>query len=141
MRQIVLYLNMFLITLNVETDSLSYTWNWIEWTCTSYESIFILFFLLFVNIHHWFVLFLLVVEHMRDIKMITKLSDYLSVAKTKAVFCLSIFYCLNSTCFTMNYNHCEDSRQIISQLYPRNVLGKSVDTIQFNYISHITITW
>jgi len=35
MNKIVLYLNMFLIILNVQTDSLSYNWNWIEWTCTS----------------------------------------------------------------------------------------------------------
>ena len=33
-----------------------YNWNWIGWTCTSSESILILFFLLFVNIHHWFVI-------------------------------------------------------------------------------------
>jgi hypothetical protein len=47
---------MFLIILNVQKDSLSYNWYnwiWIWWTCTSYESILIVFFLLFVNTHHW----------------------------------------------------------------------------------------
>jgi hypothetical protein len=39
-----------------QKDSLSYNWNWIGWTCTSYESILILFFLLFVNIYHRFVI-------------------------------------------------------------------------------------
>jgi len=42
MNKIVLYLNMFLIILNVQKDSLLYNWynwNWIGWTCTSYESI------------------------------------------------------------------------------------------------------
>ena len=52
----VLYLNMFLIILNVRKDSLLYNWNWIGWTCTSYESILILFYFLFVNIYHWFVI-------------------------------------------------------------------------------------
>jgi hypothetical protein len=59
MNKMVLYLNIFLIILNVQKDSLSYSWynwNWIGWTCTSYEPIFILFFLLFVNTHHWFVI-------------------------------------------------------------------------------------
>jgi hypothetical protein len=35
---------------------LLYSWNWIVWTCISYESILSLFFFLFVNIHHWFVI-------------------------------------------------------------------------------------
>jgi len=39
MNKIVLYLNMFLIILNVQKDSLSYNWNWIGRTCRSYESI------------------------------------------------------------------------------------------------------
>ena len=56
MNKIVLYLTMFLIILNVQKDSLLYNWNWIGWKCSSYESILILFFLLFVNIRHWFVI-------------------------------------------------------------------------------------
>jgi hypothetical protein len=48
--------------------------------------------------------------------------------------------CLNSTFFTMYYNYCEDSRQIIFQLYPRNLLGKSVNIIDFNYIPQIIIS-
>ena len=56
MNKIVLYSNMFLILLNVQKDSLLYNWNWIGWTCTSYESILIFFFFLFVNIYHWFVI-------------------------------------------------------------------------------------
>jgi hypothetical protein len=53
MKKIVLYLNMLLIILNVQKDYLLYNWNWIGWTCTSYESILILFFFLLVNIYHW----------------------------------------------------------------------------------------
>jgi len=41
----------------------------------------------------------------------------------------------------MYYNYCEDSGQTIFQLYPGNLLGKSVNTIDFNYISQIIIFW
>ena len=52
MNTIVVYLSMFLIILDIHKDSLSYKWNLIGWTCTSYESILNLFFLsiLLVNI-------------------------------------------------------------------------------------------
>jgi len=39
MKKIVLYINVFLVILNVQYDSLTYNWNLIGWTCTSYESI------------------------------------------------------------------------------------------------------
>jgi hypothetical protein len=44
---------MFLIILIVQKDSLSYNWKWIGWTCTSYESILILFSFDFVC-EYWF---------------------------------------------------------------------------------------